>query len=99
MDRFFGMMPVSEIEITKNYKDQDGLGISIDAGKNGWTVRWADHSSNYKDVVATAEENFKEAYNSVIDRGFELTEVESEPGDDVMDYDETPEDPEEMLEC
>ena len=45
MNRFFGMMPSSEIEVSKTFKDDFGLRISIDAGKNGWTIMYADSSS------------------------------------------------------
>ena len=63
MRSIFGMMPSSEIVITKDYLDEaDGLRVSITAGKNGWTVIYADGSTEYKDVCATAEENFNEAY-------------------------------------
>lgn len=61
MNRFFGMMPSSEVTISKTYKDRLGLKITIDAGKNGWTIMWADYSSDYKDVEDTAENNFQEA--------------------------------------
>lgn len=72
--RFFGMMPSSEISIHKEYKDQYNLSIGIDAGVNGWTVRWADCSTTFRDVQNTAEANFNEAYKSVTDSGFKLTE-------------------------
>lgn len=41
MVRLFGMMPSSEITISKRYLDQHGLKIRIDAGPHGWTVNWA----------------------------------------------------------
>lgn len=77
-------MPASEIELSKLYKDQHGFRITIDAGKNGWTVIWADQSTNYKDVVATTEENFKEAYDCVVNQGFKLTEIEEEPVKEIV---------------
>lgn len=58
MNRFFGMMPSSEIEIEKRFKDDNGLFVTIQAGPNGWTILWADGGSTYKDEVHTAEENF-----------------------------------------
>ena len=61
MDRMFGMMPSKEIEIEKIYKDVYGLKVIIQAGKNGWTVLWADCSSSYQDVEDTAENNFNKA--------------------------------------
>ena len=65
MNRFFGMMPRSEIEIEKRFKDDNGLSITIQAGPNGWTILWADGGSTYKDEVHTAEENFNIALEEV----------------------------------
>lgn len=44
MNRFFGMMPSSEVQISKTFKDRNGRKIIIDAGKNGWTIMWAYNS-------------------------------------------------------
>lgn len=60
MKRFAGMMPREEIKKEKHYKCEDGT-IIAQAGPNGWTVIWADHGTNYKDNVATTEENFQTA--------------------------------------
>ena len=61
MKRFAGMMPSAEIKKEKHYKCKDGGTIIAQAGPNGWTVIWADHGTNYKDNVATTEENFQTA--------------------------------------
>lgn len=47
MNRMFGMMPRSEIEKTTQRDDGNGLHCSIDAGPNGWTLHFADHSNKY----------------------------------------------------
>lgn len=60
MKRFAGMMPREEIKKEKHYKCEDGT-IIAQAGPNGWTVIWADNGTNYKDNVATTEENFQQA--------------------------------------
>ena len=60
MKRFAGMMPSEEIKKEKHYKCEDGT-IIAQAGPNGWTVIWADHGTNYKDTVASTEENFQTA--------------------------------------
>ena len=60
MKRFAGMMPREEIKKEKHYKCEDGT-IIAQAGPNGWTVIWADNGTNYKDNVATTEENFQSA--------------------------------------
>ena len=76
MNRFFGMMPSSEVQISKTFKDRNGRKIIIDAGKNGWTIMWADHSSDYKDVEDTAENNFQEALTKLKSH-LDVTECET----------------------
>ena len=75
MKRFFGMMPSTEIEIEKCYKDKDGYKITIQAGKNGWTIIYADYSTDFKDVISSANKNFEEAYNLAVNRLGTLTEI------------------------
>ena len=75
MNRFFGMMPASEIEIEKTYKDKDGLQVTIQAGIHGWSILWADGGSTYKDEDLSAEENFKNAFEAATSV-MELTEIE-----------------------
>lgn len=74
MRRFFGMMPASEVKLSKTYVDGIGLKITIQAGPNGWTIMYADSSSEYKDVEATTEENFEEALSVLKGHFSELTE-------------------------
>ena len=66
MKRSFGMMPRSEVEIEKRYKDEGGRNVLIQAGLHGWTIVWGDMSSDFNDNDATPEENFKAAYNIVV---------------------------------
>ena len=73
MKRFMGMMPSSEIEKEERFKDKDGLSITIQAGKNGWTILYADGSSEYNDKTCSTEENFSTAYNIATDHLGELT--------------------------
>ena len=66
MNRMFGMMPCSEIAIEKKVSLNNGetgsLGrVTIQAGKNGWTILYADHSTDYKDAVNSPRDNFLEA--------------------------------------
>jgi len=64
MNRFCGMMPSSEVEKEKSFRVGAGqLIVTIQAGKNGWTILYADSSSEYKDVVDTTENNFNKALN------------------------------------
>ena len=77
MRRFAGMMPVNEIERTEIFKDKYGHEVRIDAGPNGWTVRYADMSSNYKDESIGTDENFKNAYRVAVNRIGPLTPVKT----------------------
>ena len=61
-------MPASEIEMSKTYKDLHGYSIRIDAGPNGWTITNPDDSSKYKDIVASTQENFDEAFSLIKDK-------------------------------
>lgn len=80
MNRFMGMMPSACIEISKDFKDENGLKVHIDAGPEGWTVIFADGSSEYKDVNATSEDNFKEALEAA-SKNLKLTPIDAEPGE------------------
>lgn len=75
MRRFFGMMPSAEIEIEKYYKDKNGHKITIQAGVNGWTIIYADSSSDFKDITISTNENFKMAYDLAVDKLGALIEV------------------------
>lgn len=78
MKRFCGMMPSSEIEISKQYKDDHGLKITIEAGVHGWTITYADGGTKYKDTDTTTDENFKTAFDIATKDLGTLTEISSE---------------------
>ena len=62
MKRFMGMMPSSEVKKEQRFKVGAGqLTVTVQAGENGWTILYADSSSEYKDVVDTTENNFNKA--------------------------------------
>lgn len=65
MNRFFGMMPSNKIELEKHYKDNLGFKIVIQAGPEGYSIIYADHSTEYADINDTTENNFKTAYDIV----------------------------------
>lgn len=76
MKRFFGMMPSSEVEMSKRYRVGIGGGnVVIDAGKNGWTILYADSSSEYEDVVDTTENNFNRAYEVLKSHFSDIVEI------------------------
>jgi len=66
MNRFFGMMPSAEIDLEEHYIDKNGYSITIQAGVHGWAIIYADSSSEFQDIDATADENFKAAYNLAV---------------------------------
>lgn len=74
MNRFFGMMPANQTEVTKHYRDEYNNKIMIQAGNEGWTVIYADHSCDFDDVTAPVEDNFKTAYTTAVDTLGRLTE-------------------------
>lgn len=78
MKRFMGMMPSSEVEILKHYKDDFGLKLTIQASKSGWTVIYSDFSSDYEDCEDTAENNFSKAYKHSKDVLGCIKEIEGE---------------------
>ena len=89
MKRFFGMMPVKEIERTEEFVDKYGMPVLIDAGPNGWTVRFADMSSAYKDESIGTEANFKNAYEVAVERVGDLTpKAEEEEFEEVCEESE-----------
>lgn len=45
MKRFMGMMPRNEIAKEGSFEDHNGWTITVQAGPNGWTVLWADHTA------------------------------------------------------
>lgn len=73
MIRFLGMMPVKEIERTETFKDKFGGTVRIDAGPNGWTVRFEDMSATYKDESIGTDANYREAYETAVEIIGELT--------------------------
>jgi len=64
MNRFMGMMPSSEVQKEEDFRvGAWQLKVTIQSGENGWTILYADSSSQYKDIVDTMENNFNSAFN------------------------------------
>lgn len=78
MKRFFGMMPSSEVEIIKTFRSDNYGEVTIEAGQHGWTIMFADYSSEYKDTDNTPENNFNNAFKRLkeIFTNFDFKEVE-----------------------
>lgn len=76
MNRFFGMMPASEVKMSRTFVDDLNLKITIDAGENGWTILYADSSSEYKNIEDTTENNFNSALK-VLKSHFDVKEINS----------------------
>lgn len=60
--RFMGAMLAYEVEICKSYRDDNNLKIIIEAGKHGWTVIYADYSTEFQECEDIPENNFNKAY-------------------------------------
>lgn len=65
MDRLYGMMPATLIEIRKTFVSGTGLPIFIETGSYGWTVNMGDCGSLYEDIDGTPEENLNRAINQM----------------------------------
>lgn len=87
MNRFDGLMPSEEIEMTKFFLDKDEHKLRIDAGPNGYTIIWYDESINYCDNTGNTEDNMNIAISFANKENGPITEV----------YFETPEEVEEDL--
>ena len=62
MNRFMGMMPSSEVKREERFKvGMSQLVVTIQSGENGWTILYADSSSEYEDEVDTIDKNFDKA--------------------------------------
>ena len=75
MNRFMGMMPSSEIEREEKFKVGLGSTVIIQAGGNGWTILYADSSSEYKDVLDTTDNNFNKAMEVLNTHFRDITKV------------------------
>ncbi len=84
MKRFFGMMPSDEIGKEKCFKDKDGYSITIQAGVHGWSIIYADNSSEFTDTDDTVDNNFSAAYTRAVERLGELCEEESSNASNVV---------------
>jgi hypothetical protein len=78
MNRFFGMMPSNEVKIRKTFVDGLGLKIRIDAGENGWSIIYADNSSEYKDEVNTSKKNFDRAFQVLKSHFMDIKEFDDD---------------------
>lgn len=65
MNRFFGLMPSSEVEKHRTFRDSSDILISIEAGPKGYTIIWGDQSTEYADINDTTENNFRRAFEVV----------------------------------
>ena len=49
--------------------------VTVQSGENGWTILYADSSSEYKDVVDTIENNFNEALDVLTTHFSNINEI------------------------
>jgi len=62
MKRFMGMMPSSEVKREERFKvGMNQLVVTVQSGEKGWTILYADSSSEYQDEVDTTDNNFNKA--------------------------------------
>ena len=77
MNRFFGMMPSSEVDKEVVFKDSVDMTILVQAGSNGWSIIYADHSAEFGDNKSAADDNYEAALAKLYThfKKNELTEV------------------------
>ncbi len=68
-------MPASEVELQKVFDTGHGLKATVEAGKNGWTVIYADYSTEFKNENDTPENNLEKGIAVLRSHFSELTEV------------------------
>ena len=85
MRRMFGMMPTSEVEIQKTYKDPSDLKITIQAGPHGYAILYADSSAEGKDIDDTSEGNLNRALEILRGHFGEITECQEEECGEVCE--------------
>jgi hypothetical protein len=62
MKRFMGMMPSSEVKREERFKvGMRQSVVTVQSGENGWTILYADSSSEHQDEVDTTDNNFNKA--------------------------------------
>lgn len=80
MKRMFGMIESDKVKIQKSYRDPAGLMVIIQAADGGYSIIFADSSSQYADNDLSAEENFNIAHDKIV-------EIFGEVIEDDFDYD------------
>jgi len=56
------MMPSSEVKREERFKvGMNQLVVTVQSGENGWTILYADSSSEYQNKVDTTDNNFNKA--------------------------------------
>lgn len=78
MERFFGIMPASEVKIEKIYEDDLGFKIIVQAGEHGWSIMYPGYSgATYDDIDNTPEDNFKLALKELSAHIYSFREIKS----------------------
>lgn len=85
MRRFFGMMPSNEVKMTNKYVTESGDKVVIEACEHGWTIIYADASTEFKDFDDTVQNNFDFALR-VLKSRFNVVEIKKETEEDVVHY-------------
>lgn len=67
------MMPADEVLIQRCFRDMNGHTLLIQAGRKGWSIIYADNSSEYGDADESPEANFETAYRRATDAVGRLT--------------------------
>lgn len=81
MKRMFGMIEADKVKIQKSYRDPAGLKVIIQAADGGYSILFADASSEYADNELPAKENFEKALERITELFGEVIEDDSDSDD------------------
>lgn len=76
MERFYGMMPRDKVRVTRRFKTELGLIVTIQAGTEGWTIIYPDKKCMWKDKFSTTSENYNEAKETLFSQYSNLTDLD-----------------------
>ena len=91
MKRMFGLIESDKVKIQKSFRDPAGLKVIIQAADGGYSILFADHSSQYADNDLSAEENFNIAHDKIVeifgeviiedDFDYDIDDIEDDEGE------------------
>lgn len=85
MKRMFGLIAAKDVKIEKHFRDPHGLPLFIQAADGGYSILFADSSTESSDNEKSATENYKMAYDRLTEIFGEIVEDEE---DEYVEYED-----------